>query len=63
MSGITVAFIFHLPHADEADDIAILANVPDQSETLLYSQERAAAGIGIHVNAHNALIKLSTSPH
>ena len=38
--------------ADYADDIAILANTPDQAETLLYSFERAAAGIGLYVNAH-----------
>ena len=37
--------------ADYADDIAILANTPDQAETLLHSLERAAAGIGPHVNA------------
>ena len=29
--------------ADYADDIAILANTPDQAETLLHSLERAAA--------------------
>ena len=38
--------------ANYADDIAILANTPDQAETLLHSLERAAAGIGLHVNAH-----------
>ena len=38
--------------ADNADDIAILANTPNQAETLLHSLERAAAGIGLHVNAH-----------
>ena len=38
--------------ADYADDIAILANTPNQAETLLYSLERAAAGISLHVNAH-----------
>ena len=38
--------------ADYADDIALLANIPNQAETLLYSLERAAAGIGLHVNAH-----------
>ena len=32
--------------------IAILANTPDQAETLLHSLERAAASIGLHVNAH-----------
>ena len=37
---------------DYADDIALLANAPTQSETLLHSLERAAAGIGLHVNAH-----------
>ena len=35
----------------DADDIAILANTPNQAETLLYSLERAAAGIGLQVNA------------
>ena len=35
-----------------ADDIAILANTPNQAETLPHSLERAAAGIGLHVNAH-----------
>ena len=38
--------------ADYADDIAILANTLNQAETLLHSLERAAACIGLHVNAH-----------
>ena len=38
--------------ADYADDIAILANTPDQAETLLHSWERAAASIDLYVNAH-----------
>ena len=38
--------------ADYADDIAILANTPDQAETLLHSLERAAASISLYVNAH-----------
>ena len=38
--------------ADYADDIAILAITPDQTETLLHSLELAAAGIGLYVNAH-----------
>ena len=38
--------------ADYADDIAIQANTPHQVETLLHSLERAAAGIGLYVNAH-----------
>ena len=37
---------------DYADDIALLANTPNQAETLLHSLEWAAAGIGLHVNAH-----------
>ena len=37
---------------DNADDIAILGNTPNQAGTLLHSLERAAAGIGIYVNAH-----------
>ena len=35
---------------DYADDIALLANTPAQAETLLHSLERAAGGIGLHVN-------------
>ena len=37
--------------ADNADDIVLQANTPTRAKTLLYSQERAAAGIGLHVNA------------
>ena len=40
--------------ADYADDIAILANTPNQAETLLHSFERATVGIGLHVNAHKS---------
>ena len=36
--------------ADYADDIAILANTPNQAETLLHSLERAAAGIGLKMH-------------
>ena len=43
---------FHALDADYADDLALLANTPNQAETLLHSLERAAAGIGLHVNAH-----------
>ena len=38
--------------ADDADDIALLANAPAQAETLLHSLERAAADIGLHFKAH-----------
>ena len=38
--------------ADYAEDIAILANATNQAETLLRSLERAAAGIGLYINAH-----------
>ena len=53
--------------ADYADDIAIMANTPTQAEKLLHSLERAAGGIGLHVNARKwntcALIKQATFPH
>ena len=42
----------HVWFADYADDIAILANTPNQAETLPHSLKWAAAGIGLHVNAH-----------
>ena len=38
--------------ADYVDDIALFEDAPAQAETLLYSLERTAAGIGFHVNAH-----------
>ena len=38
--------------ADYTDDIVLLANTPAQVETLLHSMERAASGIGFHVDAH-----------
>ena len=37
--------------ADYSDDIALLANSPVQIEFLLHNLERAAGGIGVHVNA------------
>ena len=40
-----------ITNADYADDLVLLANTPNQAETLLHSLERAAAGIGLHVNA------------
>ena len=38
--------------ADYGDNIALRANVTANAETLLHRRERAAAGIGLHVNAH-----------
>ena len=38
--------------ADYADDIALLVNAPAHAESQLHSLEWAAAGIGVHVNAH-----------
>ena len=35
--------------SDYADEIALRANAPAESETLLHSLERAAVGIGLHV--------------
>ena len=53
--------------ADYTDDVAILANTPNQAETLLHSLERATAGIGFFVNAHKtdicAIMKQVTFPH
>ena len=41
-----------ITNADYTDDIAILANTPNQAETLLHSLEWTTAGIGLHINAH-----------
>ena len=51
--------------ADYADDIALLANTPNQAETLLHSLERAAACIGLHVTKLNICVttKQATLPH
>ena len=38
--------------ADYSDDIAILANTPNQAETPLHSLEQSAAGIGLHINVY-----------
>ena len=38
--------------ADNANDIALLANRPAQAESLVHSLERTAGGIGLHVNAN-----------
>ena len=46
-------FVQIITEADYAVDIALLANTTAQAETLLDSVERAAAGIGLYVNAHN----------
>ena len=39
-------------NADYVHDIALPANAPDQTKTLLHSLEHVEAGIGLHVNAH-----------
>ena len=38
-----------------SDDISLRANTLDQAETQLHSRERAAAGIGLHVNVDKRL--------
>ena len=38
--------------ANYADNRAILANTPNQAETLLHSLEQPAAGMSLHINAH-----------
>ena len=54
-------------NADYAYDVAILANKPNQAETLLHCLEPAAAGIGLHVNTqkteymcYNQTVDIST---
>ena len=41
-----------ITNADYADDKVFLANAPAQAKNLLHSRELAAAGIGLHVYAH-----------
>ena len=43
-----------ITNVDYGDDIALLANTSAQAETQLQSLEWAAAGIGLHVNAHKS---------
>ena len=52
MPNSVYTYILKITDADYADDIAILANTPNQAETLLHSLEQAAAGISLYVNAH-----------
>ena len=40
-----------ITNADYADDIALLANTPTQSESRQHSLEQAIGGVGLHVNA------------
>ena len=37
--------------AEDADDMALLANTPTQAESLLHRLEQAARNISLHVNA------------
>ena len=37
--------------ADYADDLVLLANIPDQTKSLMHSLEQAAGGIGSNMNA------------
>ena len=48
---------------DYANDIALLANTPAQTEFLLHSRERAASGIDLLLNADKTKFKEATSPH
>ena len=43
--------LWTITDADYADDIALLANITAQGDSLLHSLERAVGGIGLHVNA------------
>ena len=52
-SYLSLIVIFNINHFVVLKEvIALVANAPAQAETLPYSLERAAAGIGLHVNAH-----------
>ena len=44
--------------ADYADDIALLENTPDKNESQLHSLERAAGGVGFHINADKTILVL-----
>ena len=44
--------------ADTANDIALLANIPAQAESLLHSLEQPAGDIGLYVTANNIPQKL-----
>ena len=48
-NGIYIAH--KITDADYDDDIALLENTPVQTETLLHCLKRAAAAIGLHINA------------
>ena len=56
-----------LTDADYADDIAILANTPNQADTLLYILDdppQALASMSMHTKRNIcAIIKHATSPH
>ena len=41
---------------DYTNDIAILANTPNQAEKLQHNLEQAPAGIGLQVNAHKTVL-------
>ena len=45
-------YIYIITDAEYADDIALRANAPTETETLLHSLERAAVNIGLNANAH-----------
>ena len=45
-------YLWHSVTGEYTYDIALLANTPNQAETLLHCLERATACIGLYVNAH-----------
>ena len=48
--GVCLVLLHTITDEDYADDIALLANTPTQTEILLHSLERAAAGLGLYIN-------------
>ena len=55
-----------ITNADYADDIALRLNTSTQPEFMLHSLEKAAGGIGLHINAeymcfnHNQSVDISS---
>ena len=50
-NGFTLKKAQTITDTDHANDKALLANTPTQTQSLLHSLEQAAGGIGLHVNA------------
>ena len=45
--------------ADYSDDLALLANIPAQAESLLHRLEQASRGIGLYVNSDTTVYSVT----